>query len=304
MKTRLLSLALYLSSSGIGLLAFLYPFLWPAFTLNTSIGNAHITEMPLLITGILGLCLVVLLFEVQSQAVDAKLIALLGVLVALNATLRFIEIAIPGPGGFSPIFFLIILTGYVFGARLGFLMGSMTMLVSALVTGGVGPWLPAQMLAAGWTGMSAPVLRPLVRLFKLEGKRSEVLLLAFFGAGWGFLYGAIMNLWSWPFIVGPIGQSYVPGAGIERTLRLYSAYYLVTSLAWDAILALGSFIILLLFAEPTLRALRRFQRRFEFSYTRSPEPLISPELCDGQAQINSERERKPHLPPERAPGTG
>jgi energy-coupling factor transport system substrate-specific component len=39
----------------------------------------------------------------------------LGVLVALNAVLRFIEVAIPGPGGFTPIFFLILTTATCLG---------------------------------------------------------------------------------------------------------------------------------------------------------------------------------------------
>ena len=52
---------------------------------------------------------------------------------------------------FAPL----ILGGYVFGARFGFLFGAFALLVSALITGGVGPWLPYQMFAAGWMGLSA-----------------------------------------------------------------------------------------------------------------------------------------------------
>src|SRR4030043_15203 len=115
---------------------------------------------------LLSLCLLVLLFEVQGQGSarpTAMVIALLGVLVAINSALRFIETAVPGPGGFTPIFFLIILVGYVFGGRVGFLMGALPLLVSALVTGGVGPWLPAQMFTAGWVGLSTPFLLPVVK---------------------------------------------------------------------------------------------------------------------------------------------
>ena len=47
------------------------------------------------------------------------------------------------------------LAGYIFGARFGFLLGVMTLLVSALLTGGVGPWLPYQMFTAGWIGLTS-----------------------------------------------------------------------------------------------------------------------------------------------------
>ena len=107
----------------MGVILFIYPFLFPAITQKSTFGQARLTEMPLLLTLLLALCLVVLLYEVQGQAVDTKLLALLGILVAINSALRFMEIAIPGPAGFSPIFFLIILTGYVFGGRFGFLLG-------------------------------------------------------------------------------------------------------------------------------------------------------------------------------------
>ena len=93
--------------------------------------------------------------ETQSSVLDNKMIAFLGVLISINAGLRFLENAIPGPAGFSPTFFLIILVGYFFGSRIGFLMGAMTMFVSGLITGGIGPWLPGQMITAGWVGQTA-----------------------------------------------------------------------------------------------------------------------------------------------------
>lgn len=271
MSARLPSFAIYILGSMVGALAFLYPFFLPEIVGEMPIGAARSTEMPLLLTILMGLSLLVLFYELQTEAVDTKLVALLGVLVAINAAVRFIEIAIPGPGGFSPIFFLIILSGYVYGGRLGFLMGALTMLVSALVTGGVGPWLPSQMLAAGWVGMSAPLLHPVATVFKLENRRGEVFLLALFGALWGVLYGVIINLWSWPFIAGPETQSWMPGTGIADSIQRYAVYYLVTSLVWDVVRAAGSFTLLLLFAAPALRALRRFKSRFAFDYSRTPE---------------------------------
>jgi energy-coupling factor transport system substrate-specific component len=282
MKSRLFSLAIYLTATISGMLVLLYPFFLPVVSQQSGFGALRTGEMPLMMTFLLGLCLVTLLFEAQGQMVNTKLIALLGILVAINSALRFIETAIPGPGGFTPIFFLIILVGYVFGGRVGFLMGALTLLVSALVTGGVGPWLPAQMFTAGWVGMSAIILRPLVSAHSAKrpqdsgsASRMEITLLAGFGLMWGFLYGGIMNLWQWPFIAGPQSQSYAAGLGFLATLRHYLAFYLVTSLVWDAVAAIGNVLLLLALGVPALQALRRFRQRFEFTY--SPETGAIPD---------------------------
>jgi len=277
MKSRLFSLAIYISASLSGMLVLLYPFFLPAVPQQAGFGSLRLQQMPMMMTLLLGLCLLVLIFEAQGPMVNTKLIALLGILVAINSALRFIETAIPGPGGFTPIFFLIILVGYIFGGRVGFLMGALTLLVSALVTGGVGPWLPAQMFTAGWVGMSTPLLHPMVRAFtgrqnkqRSRNVNTEILFLAVFGLLWGFLYGAIMNLWQWPFIIGPQNQSYTAGLSLLATLQRYLAYYLVTSMVWDAIAAIGNVLLILTFGAPALRALRRFHQRFEFEY--SPDP--------------------------------
>jgi len=274
MRDRILSIAIYGLSTAIGAIAFLYPFL----TLSASgaagtgsqgpsamMGQAHTGDAPLMLSVLVGLCFVVLLLEVQGQAVNAKFVALLGILVSINSALRFMEVAVPGPGGISPIFFLIALTGYVYGGRLGFLMGALTLLVSALITGTIGPWLPYQMFTAGWMGMSAPFCRPVVRLLRGEGRWIEIAMLAVFGAFWGLVYGAIMNVWFWPFAVGPSEQYWEPGIGLGETLRRYAAFYVATSFLWDAMRAVGNVLLTLAFGSATLHALRRFQRRFAFT---------------------------------------
>lgn len=269
---------IYIFTTAIGLVAFFYPFWLPAVTQGAHSGAARATDAPLFLTLLVMLAFAVLLLESQAALLSAKVVALLGVLVAINAVLRFAESAIPGPGGFSPIFVLIILGGYVFGARVGFLLGVMTLLVSALITGGMGPWLPYQMLTAGWVGMSAPLCRPLVAALG-GGMRAEVAVLACFGGLWGLLFGALMNIWFWPLVAGSPDQYWSPGIGLAETLQRYTAFYLATSLLWDLFRLAGNVGLLLVFAAPMLRLLRRFQQRFLFAYTPAPiapQPQPSP----------------------------
>jgi energy-coupling factor transport system substrate-specific component len=75
-----------------------------------------------------------------------------------------------------------------------------------------------------------------------------------------------MNLWAWPFIVGPSDQYWAPGINARDTLARYATYYLNTSLAWDLGRSLGNVIFISLFGAPVLRTLRRFKDRFTFTY--------------------------------------
>jgi len=263
---QLLSFTIYGLCTVIGVVAFLYPFWLPVVQQTANTSQARADDSPLLLTVLVGLCFMVMLLQVQTEVVSTKFIALLGILVAINSVLRFAEVAVPGPGGFSPIFFLIILTGYVYGGRLGFLMGALTLLVSSLITGGVGPWLPYQMFTTGWVGLSAPLCRPTVWLLRGENKATEIIVLAVFAAWWGLVYGLIMNIWFWPFATGPTTQYWQPGISLSDTLTRYAAFYLTTSLIWDLFRAAGNVVLMLTMGQPVLRVLRRFQQRFEFRY--------------------------------------
>ncbi|HEY3291007.1 MAG TPA: ECF transporter S component [Anaerolineae bacterium] len=284
---RFLSVAIYVLASLIGLTAFLYPF----FTLSAQASAAatqqmaHGADSPLVLALLIGLCLAALAVEAQGQVMSAKVIALLGILVAINSALRFAEAVVRGPGGFSPVFMLIILCGFVFGSRFGFMMGILSLLVSAIITGGSGPWLPYQMFTAGWMGMSSGWLGQLVEVIQSKGKVRKppensgrfstftIIMLCTFGALWGFIYGAIMNLWFWPYQAGDPAQSWQTGMGIIQGLQRYLAFYLATSFVWDVFAAIGNIVLIGLFGPPTLRALRRFKNRFMFTFVPTEQPV-------------------------------
>jgi energy-coupling factor transport system substrate-specific component len=218
---------------------------------------AHAVDAPVTFLILLLLCLVVIIANLETRQMDSKVVAVLGILVAINAALRLI----PGPAGFTAMLFLPILCGYTYGADFGFLLGALSLLVSAIVTGGLGPWLPYQMFSAGWMGMASAWVPRLHRF-----GRAEIVLLASWGALLGLVFGAIMNLWFWPYLVnvGASGDNGAAASGLWATLGRYAAFYLTTSLWWDLGRAIGNFLLILLFGVPILRLLRRFQSRFRF----------------------------------------
>jgi energy-coupling factor transport system substrate-specific component len=145
-------------------------------------------------------------------------------------------------------------------------MGALTLLVSSLITGTMGPWLPYQMFTAGWVGLSAPLCRPTVWLFNGQGTWLEVVVLAFFGGFWGLMYGVMMNIWFWPYAIGPANQYWEPGVSLVEILQRYALFYLTTSFWWDTIRSIGNIAFILALGLPTLRIVRRFHQRFAFHY--------------------------------------
>ena len=97
----------------------------------------------------------IVLAEMSTRGMDTKALAMLGVLSAIGAALRPLG---AGTGGIELVFFLLVLGGRVYGPAFGFVLGSTTLFASALITGGVGPWLPFQMLASSWVGLVAGCL--------------------------------------------------------------------------------------------------------------------------------------------------
>jgi len=243
------------AASLVGVVAFLWPF-WSPAAQGGADATAHSQDAPLVTALVVGLCVLVAVAD-RTQMLSSKSVALLGVLCAINAALRLVSNFLPMPGGFSLIFVLIILVGYVYGARMGFLMGTFSLLASALVTGGVGPWLPFQMIASAWVGMTAGWLPKL----QISHIKYQAWMLAAFGLVWGMVFGAVMNLYFWPFVAGGQDQYYQVGLSASEILQRYAVFYVITSLWWDAARAVGNAVLIIAVGPALIKTLQRFKRR-------------------------------------------
>jgi energy-coupling factor transport system substrate-specific component len=234
-------------------------FGWPLIAAHGSSVAAHSADAPWLFAALLPLLVAVAIATIADTGMDAKAVAMLGMLAAAGAALRPLG---AGTAGIEPMFFLMVLSGRVLGPGFGFTLGSLTMFASALLTGGVGPWMPFQMLAMGWVTMGAGMLP---RPDTLRG-RAELTLLAAYGAVSAVAYGTVMNLQGWPYIGGLASNiAYDPHAALSTNLARFTAYCLTTSLGWDLPRAVLTAVLAFTLGPAILRALRRATRRAAFS---------------------------------------
>lgn len=216
-------------------------------------------DPPFLFLALLPLVIVVVLAEFSEGGMDARVLAVLGVLSAVNAVLRGLG---AGTAGIELVFFLLILAGRVFGPGFGFVLGCTSLFASALMTAGVGPWLPFQMLLSAWIGMGAGLLPR-----RLTG-RAEIAVLVVYGIVASYAFGILMNLSSWPFTLGIVvpghegGLSYVAGAPLADNLERFAVYTLLTSTgSWDTGRAITTSVALVVLGPAILTTLRRASRR-------------------------------------------
>ena len=193
--------------------------------------------------------------ELSDGVLDAKAVAVLGILAGVDAALRPLS---GGGTGFTLVYLLIICGGRVFGRGFGFCLGSLALFASALLTAGVGPWLPFQMIAAGWVGLGAGCLP------RLRG-RAEVVLLAGYAGVAALVYGALLNLSFWPFArYYPRQIAFLPHGSVATNLLHWWRFDITTSLGFDVPAAVGNVLLVVLVASPVLTALRRVARRVAF----------------------------------------
>jgi energy-coupling factor transport system substrate-specific component len=265
---------------AVGVAAFGWPFLAPP----ESQLSAHAQDAPWLFAGLLVLLVGVVAATISESGLGPKAVAMLGVLAATGAALRPVG---AGTAGIEPMFFLMVLSGRVLGPGFGFVLGSVTMFASALLTGGVGPWMPFQMLAMGWFTMGAGLLPapmgvppapggpPCSNAVESLGEgsrtwgrlrgRGELALLTFYGFLAAFAYGTVMNLAGWPFMGGlASGIAFDPHAAVPANLARFVAYCVATSLGWDLGRAVVTAVLTLTLGPAVLRALRRATRRAAF----------------------------------------
>ena len=227
-------------------------FFWPFFISAENAKQANVAQaifivlMPLLVT--------LLLSEFSAGKIDSRQLAVLGVLIALNSVIRLLG---AGTAGIETIFFLILIGAYVFGSGFGYLLGAGSIAVSALISGGVGPWMPFQMMAAGLLGLLAGALP------KLASKSLQLTMLIITAVITSYLYGFLMTLWNWPFLAGTgTTISYLPGAAPLENLGRFITYEIFTGgLLWDTGRAITTAVLVALTAPALLTTLNRAARR-------------------------------------------
>lgn len=174
----------------------------------------------------------------ERRKVMGRELVILAILAAIAAVSRVPFASIPSV---QPTTFVIIVTGFVFGAESGFVVGALAALVSNLFLG-QGPWTPWQMYAWGMIGLSAGFLRGTWIQSTLMGR-------VLFGFMTGILFGWVMNLWAFVSLGDDIN--------FVEILAYYGA-----SFYFDLAHAISNVFFLLVFATGWIKILQRFRKKY------------------------------------------
>jgi energy-coupling factor transport system substrate-specific component len=134
------------------------------------------------------------------------------------------------------------------------------MFASALLTGGLGPWLGYQMFAAAWIGMAAGLLPK-----RISGK-GEIAMLLVFGIVAAEAFGILMDLQFWPWALGSNTQlSFIPGGSLADNAGRFITFHFASAMAWDIPRAVFTCALIGFTGPAVLSALRRTYTRAAFS---------------------------------------
>jgi energy-coupling factor transport system substrate-specific component len=170
-------------------------------------------------------------------------LALVGALAALAVIGRIAFAAVPNV---KPTTDIVLFSGFALGGAPGFAVGALAALVSNLFFG-QGPWTPWQMAAWGSVGLFGAGLARLSR-----GRELGRVPLAIACGFAGLFFGVVMDAFQWTLTEPHTVASY--------------ATISATSVTFNLAHAIGNVVFCLLIGPAFVRALRRYQRRFEFRW--------------------------------------
>lgn len=208
---------------------------------------------------ILLLVMAIMYWAFEKKRISVREVAVVAVLGSLAAVGRVPFAFIPGVQATT---FLVIASGYVFGPVTGFMVGSTAALVSNFFLG-QGPWTPWQMFAWGLAGITAGVL-------KLVVPHMGRMAMAAFCFVWGYIFGWILNLWSWSSFIG------------ERNWETFLATY-AASFWFDSLHAIGNVAFYLVFGSAVFKTLERFRRKLEVR-------IVEPHMFTDRNRIRANRQ--------------
>jgi energy-coupling factor transport system substrate-specific component len=212
----------------LGCMLLIFSYLWEDYYLWFSFGFIFVSILFFLV-------------RFEKRKIDPRELVLLAVLASIAAVVRIPFASIPSV---QPTTFVIMMSGLVFGAESGLVIGAVAALASNMILG-QGPWTPWQMLAWGLVGLTAGLLRKTRLMNHTFGKIT-------FGIIWGFLFGWIMNLW------GLLG---LMQSGTPLTFESMLVYFAGSSL-FDSMHSISNVFFLLLFGNLWMKNLTRFKVKY------------------------------------------
>lgn len=196
----------------------------------------------LLATIIIGLSIMLFFWNFEKSGINSREVALIATMASLAAVSRVPFAAIMS---LQPTTFIVMITGYVFGPQMGFIVGAAAALVSNFFIG-QGSWTPWQMFCWGMCGVLAALLARKCKEFNLT-------LFAILTGICGYLFGWVMNIWHWVGFVYPL------------TMKTFIATYAL-SVPFDTLHALGNVIFSILFGKSFYYVLLRFRKKTSLTY--------------------------------------
>ena len=176
----------------------------------------------------------------EGRKPKAREIMVISVLAALGVAGRAAFFMVPS---FKPVAAIVILSGVSFGGEAGFLVGSLTMLISNMFMG-QGPWTPWQMFAYGMIGFLAGIL---YQKGVLKARKVDLCIYGFLSVF--LIYGGIMNPASILMSYGYITKSSL------------IAYY-ISGAPVDLVHAFSTVIFLWFLSRPLLEKLERVKTKY------------------------------------------
>lgn len=214
---------------GLGAAALALPLADPSVSLSGG------PVVALLLSGMFLMSVVAAALRFAEDGATVREVSLVAMLGAFAAASRVPFAAIPSV---QPVTFLVVAAGATFGAPAGFLVGAVAAVASNVALG-QGPWTLYQAFAWGLAGASGALVarwRP--------GPRAW----AAFGAGWGFAFGWLLDVWVWLAFYAPLTLSSL-------------ALVLALSFPFDLLHAVGNAVLFLAFGPRALAILARHRAK-------------------------------------------
>ncbi len=187
--------------------------------------------------GIAILSCVPFFMRFERKQSDSKLLIIIAVLIALSVTGRMVFAVIPA---FKPITAMVIISAVYFGSEAGFMVGSMTAVLSNFYFG-QGMWTPFQMFIWGFIGAVAGLISDKIK--------SNKILLSVYGVIAGIIYSLFMDVWTVLWADG--------GFNTSRYLTI-----LTSSLPVMAVYSVSNVVFLLSLTKPMGRIFERLKVKY------------------------------------------